>query len=397
MKFTADDALAEYRRLTRELGRFPTPCEFDRLAAMSFSTLRKRVGPLEVVRDVMRGRRGVGNVGADLQAAGSVGEMENAGDGPLTPALSPTGEACERLDVGRGGEGEKSWEEEWLAEEWSRVRVAVAARSSQLRERAEPWGIAWVHEHDWPGAPRKVLSYRESDEVRKVRARVGRLGRSRPKRLFRTTRDEILQAMRVLMERYRDFDQTEFMAVTGITTRDIAMEFPNWAALRREAGMKTARTPVSQRIPDAVLLDAWVELKQKLGRTPAVNDIRRHTRFSHLTYYRRFGRQAEIIRRGEMQEKWRAYVAEMERERRENPEGEWFRLWTTVSDGPPRPSLEEEFAALSVGYALTSRMTKDWDTHPDILVCVQHDWPGYPYWVVEVGEMREVRDEGLRA
>jgi hypothetical protein len=348
--FTADEALGEYRRLTVELGRFPTVLEFETQARMSLCTLYKKVGRIPVVRERMRGT------------------------------------------------AEDPWETRWLAEEWERARKVVAHCSSMLRERKEPWDVAWVVEDDWPGAPGKVLSHQESDEVRRQRVaacnkRLSKPGRAT--RLGRASREEILEAMRAYAERCRDFPMAEFLSATGITCRDIYLEFPSWAELRRAAGFRTARSPRRKIIPDSALLDGWVAAKQKAGRNPTTADIARHTRFGRHTYFTRFGRKEDVVRRAEHHERWLEYEAERARELAKDPEGPWGRgLFQTISTGPPRETLGEQFAKLSVGYALTSRMTKEWVEKPQILVCVQHDWPGYPHWVVEVMELRGGRATG---
>ena len=337
----AADVVEEYRRLTRELGRFPTPNEFDRLAAMSFVTLRRWAGKLAEVREQMRGPE------------------------------------------------EARWDRAWLAEEWSRVRVACAARSSELAGREEPYDVAFVFADDWPECPAKVLSDRQSEAVRRELIGNGSR-RRRPRRLVRATRAEILGAVQRMRARQANFSLDEFLARSGISSREMYLEFESWEKLRLEAGMPRSHRLGRMRIPDAVLLDEWVQVKQKIGKVPGVNEINRLSRFSHLTYYRRFGLQEEIVRRGEAHEQWRAYEAEAARERAKDPSGPWGTgLWSGNSRGGTRPpTAADVWAGLKVGFKLTSRGAADWDEHPRVLFCVQHDWPAYPGWVVEVREVR---------
>lgn len=115
--------VAEYRRLCRELGRPPKPHEFARHSKCSMSTLYRRIGPVAAIRRRARvADEFAAFFGRDL------GEF-----------------------FGRPG---FSWDEAWLAELWTRVRVGFALCSSDLKGRDPfPCDLLFCAHHDWPLCP----------------------------------------------------------------------------------------------------------------------------------------------------------------------------------------------------------------------------------------------------
>ena len=339
---TSQLALDEYRRLTRKLSRFPTAAEFDCQARTTFNTLLRKVGPLAQVRQAMK------------------------------------------------GPDDDRWDKRWLAQLWRQTRIAAAGKTLQLKDSVRDFDLAYVFEHDWPDCPRKVLSERESEEVRRSHARRAERRPRRQRRLDPVTRDELIAAIRYHERRQPGLRYEEFLARAHVTGRAINLEFRSYDELRRSAGLACGTPDRKFRYSRTELLDAWVDLKLRFGRAPSLRELSSNTPYNHQTYYKRFGNAADIRRHGDAHHRWRTYRQERARELAADPEGPWGAglLASNHSAAPAGQSPAEIWAGYRVGFELNSRGAKSWSEHPEVLLCVQHDWPAYPGWVVEARELK---------
>lgn len=118
--------LSEYRRVTREVGHPPSMAEFNQRSTCRLGTLMKRFGNLKDIRRRARIQEDfVREFGWDKLL-------------PRKPKLT--------------------WDEAWLAELWTRVRIGFALYSSDLMHlKPFPFDVVFCARHDWPVCPAAVL------------------------------------------------------------------------------------------------------------------------------------------------------------------------------------------------------------------------------------------------
>lgn len=193
---------------------------------------------------------------------------------------------------------------------------------------------------------------------------------------------EMLEALReVVLDEGRGVTLKSFLAHSGVPESQIRREFGSWEAMRRKAGLRREDRN-RQQISDEALWEEYNELVKQYGRLPTRFQIDRYSRFSSRTYWERFGSQTQI----------KAAFARWLKEQQTPPEDDQP-ITNPTADAPREGTpdvawLRQQWRQLKVTFEVRSsdfreRPLQDWE----LLVVLEHDWPGCPIKVIELSDV----------
>lgn len=201
-------------------------------------------------------------------------------------------------------------------------------------------------------------------------------------RIFWTER-EMLEALRdVVLDEGRGVTLQTFLAKSDVPESQIRRQFGSWSAMRRKAGLRKEDRN-QQQITDETLWQEYNELVKQYRRLPTPAQIDRYSPFSSRTYQRRFGSQKQI------KQAFARWLKEQQA-----PPPEQTAPVANVTDDAPREGtpdvawLRQRWRQLKVTFEVRSsdfreRPVQDWE----LLVVLEHDWPGCPIKVLELSDV----------
>jgi hypothetical protein len=195
------------------------------------------------------------------------------------------------------------------------------------------------------------------------------------------TEREMLEALRdVVLDEGRGVTLKSFRTHSGVPESQIRREFGSWEAMRRKAGLRKEDRN-RQQIPDETLWQEYNELVKQYRRLPTPAQIDRYSPFSSRTYQRRFGTQEQI------KQAFRRWLTQ------QHFPTENDRITNVTADAAREGTadvawLRQRWRQLKVTFEVRSsdfreRPVQDWE----LLVVLEHDWPGAPITVLELGEV----------
>lgn len=196
------------------------------------------------------------------------------------------------------------------------------------------------------------------------------------------TEREMLEALReVVLDEGRGVTLKSFVAHSGVPESQIRREFGSWEAMRRKAGLRKEDRN-RQQVTDETLWQEYNALVKQYRRLPTPAQIDRYSPFSSRTYQRRFGTQKQI------KQAFRRWLTQQAAPREdESP------ISNVTADAPREGApdvawLRQRWRQLKVTFEVRSsdfreRPVQDWE----LLVVLEHDWPGAPIKVIELSDV----------
>jgi AcrR family transcriptional regulator len=206
---------------------------------------------------------------------------------------------------------------------------------------------------------------------------------------------EIVAKVReVSMQFGDDLGIKQFTGQTGVPESQIYRHWKSFGDLKEAAGLPR-RSAAPKLISDDEALGEFHRIVVTLGRLPTFTDLQLHGKISATFFYRRFGKKDQLVGR---YRRWLGSRAEKDRLDRERAERELEQRRRNFTKETPDASKRKDVAwlrrtwqELRVGFEIRSSDFQEKtsaDRHlADLIVVFEHDWPGCPVRVLEIGRV----------